>query len=200
MIIRVHAKTKGDEYRQLTIAPDGTAVRCDCRGFQNGFCAHIDAVLVAGERAMVADEDHAIADAAMILVTKVIVTPENWKASWRDNRSWRGLTRTGARRAKIRAAGKPIVCFTGGKNAGQNRAAWMANAHANGWETINSASRSTDVLVADDVCGSSGKLKAARQNGTMVVSYDDWRDLMMDGVLPESDQNDLRAYHTANPL
>lgn len=184
MIIRVRAKTEGGEHRQIMVDDEGLTVKCDCGGFQNGFCAHIDAVLVAGERGMVVDEDYAIADTAMILMAKVIVTPDNWKASWRNNRSWRGLARTGARRAKIRAAGKPIVCFTGGKNAGRNRDAWMADAQSNGWETINSASRSTDVLVADDVYGSSGKLKAARQHGTMVVTYEDWHELMTDGVLP----------------
>jgi len=133
---------------------------------------------------MVVDEDYAIADAAMILMANVIVTPDNWKAAWRSDLSWRGLARTGARRAKVRAVGKPVVCFTGGKNAGRNRAAWMADAQSNGWEIINNASRSTDVLVADDVNGSSGKLKAARQNGTLVVTYRDWHELMTDGVLP----------------
>lgn len=185
MIVRVLAKTQGGAYRTISISEDGGSVVCDCQGYVGGFCAHIDAVLVAGERAMVPDEDHQTADLAMTLVAKTITTPANWKAAWRNDRAWRGLSRSGTRRAAARRAdGKSIVCFTGGKLAGRNRAAFRAEAEANGWATINSASRSTDVLVADDVHGSSGKLKAARAYGTLIVSYDDWQELMTDGVIP----------------
>ncbi len=192
-MIRVHAKTEGGEYRQLTIPDDGTAVHCDCRGFHNGFCALIDAVLVAGEQGMPFDEDHAIADAAMHLIAKVIVTPQNWKASWRGDRAWRGLTRTGTRSGRIRASGKPIVYFTGGKNAGQTRAMWTENAQANGSEPINSASRSTEVFVADDACGVSNELRAVRQSGTMIVNYTEWHDYIIGRVPPQSNQADLNV-------
>lgn len=184
MIVRVKAKTQGGVFRQISISDDGSSVACDCQGYSAGFCAHIDAVLVAGERAMVIEDDHPIADLAMTLVAKTIATPENWKAAWRNNRAWRGLSRSGTRRAVQRRDGKSIVCFTGGKAEARNRTEFRAEAEANGWATINSASRSTDVLVADDVYARSGKLKAARAYGTLIVSYGDWQNLMTDGVIP----------------
>lgn len=135
---------------------------------------------------MVIEDDHAVADQAMTLIAVSIETPATWKASWRQNLRWRGLSREGAAPQPRRQVldNKSIVCFTGGKTSGKNRAGWLAEAVANGWETIDSASPSTDVMVADDVFGTSGKLKAARKNGTVVVSYDEWHMVMSDGVLP----------------
>ena len=181
MIIRVRAKTRGDGHRQLSVSDDGLTVVCDCGGFTSGqFCSHIDAVLLAGERDMVLEDDHGFADQAMALTKELIVVPENWKASWRSNMPWRGLSQKGARRQRVRGSGKPLVCFTGGKN----RADWTHAARVNGWETIDSPSRFTDVLVAADPVGASRKLIAARQNGTAIVTYEQWQVLTLDGVLP----------------
>jgi hypothetical protein len=177
MIIRVRAKTHGGELRQLNISDDGVTVVCDCFGFTDGFCSHIDAVLLAGEREMVVEDDHELADQAMMILIGRIVAPDGWKASWRSNLRWRGLSKSGARRQRSRDNGK---CFTGGKN----RTEWMTSAQQGGWETIDSPSRFTDVLVAADPTGVSRKLVYARQHGTPIVSYDEWRVLMTDGVLP----------------
>ncbi len=181
MIIRVRAKTRGDGHRQLSVSDDGLTVECDCGGFTSGrFCSHIDAVLLAGEREMVLEEDQGLADQAMALTQERIIVPENWKASWRGNMPWRGLSRSGARRQRARESGKPLVCFTGGKN----RAGWTSDAQASGWDTIDSPSRFIDVLVAADPTSSSRKLAAARQNGTAIVTYEEWAVLITDGVLP----------------
>jgi hypothetical protein len=181
MIIRVRAKTREDGHRQLNVSEDGLTVVCDCGGFASGlFCSHIDAVLLAGEREMVLEEDHGLADQAMVLTQERIVVPENWKASWRENMPWRGLSRSGARRQRACESGKPLVCFTGGKN----RAGWTSDAQASGWDTIDSPSRFIDVLVAADPTAKSRKLVAARLNGTAIVTYEEWAVLITDGVLP----------------
>ncbi len=61
----------------------------------------------------------------------------------------------------------------------------IAEARANGWDTINSPSQYTDVLVAADPDAKSAKLLAARGFGTPIVSSEDWTLLMQDGVLPD---------------
>ena len=191
MIIRVRAKTRGGEHRRLSVSDDGSKVECDCGGFQSGlFCSHIDAVLLAGEREMVLEDDHGIASQAMALVQGRVVAPDNWKASWRGNMLWRGLSRSGGRRQRQRENGKPLVCFTGGKN----RADWLSKARTSGWETIDSPSPFTDVLVAADPTSDSRKLRSARQNATPIVTYEEWGDLMTDGVFPINTVQILNEY------
>lgn len=181
VVIRVSAKTAADEYRMVTVADDGSAYRCDCAGFGGLICSHIDAVLVAQERAMVHPEDWVAADRAVTLVGETIVVPDGWKGAWRKNLRWRGLSSRGSVRRK-RDSGKPVVCFTG--TLDRPRSALLAEAVEMGWETIDSASPNIDVLVAADPLGSSGKLKAARKNGTPIVTREEWSILMTDGVLP----------------
>ena len=190
MIIRVRAKTYGEGHRELRVSDDGLTIVCDCGGFLSGFCSHIDAVLLAGEREMVLEDDHAVADQAMALVSGRLAAPDDWKASWRGNMRWRGLSRSGALRQRVRHSGKPLVCFTGGKD----RAGWTSEAQASGWDTIDNPSRFVDVLVAADATGGSRKLAAARQNGTAIVSYEEWRVLMTDGVLPSASTLDQQSH------
>jgi hypothetical protein len=189
IIIRVRAKTYGDGHRELRVSNDGLTVDCNCGGFLSGFCSHIDAVLLAGEREMVFEDDNAFADQATALVSGKLEAPDDWKASWRGNMRWRGLSRSGARRQRVRQSGKPLVCFTGGKD----RAGWTSEAQARGWDTIDTPSRFIDVLVAGDPTANSRKLSAARQNGTAIVTYDEWCVLMTDGVLPSSEVTAIRS-------
>jgi len=179
--IRVAAKTAVGEYRAITVADDGSDFDCDCNGFGMRFCAHIDAVLVAQERAMVHLDDWSSADRAVELVGSRIVIPEEWKGAWRKNLRWRGLSSRGASSRRIRDNSKPLVCFTG--TLDRSRSALITEAKSMGWETINSPSPYTDVLVAADPLGTSAKLKAARQNGTAIVTCEEWSILMADGVL-----------------
>lgn len=179
--IRVAAKTAAGEYRTIAISDDGSKIECDCKGFGVNFCAHIDAVLVAQERAMVHKDDLAQADQAMALIAADIVAPDGWKDAWRKNLRWRGLSGRIATR-RVRDASKPLVCFTG--NPGRPRAELKAEAELAGWETIDSPSPYTDVLVVADPLATTGKLKAARKNGTPIVTLEEWSLLMTDGAYP----------------
>lgn len=183
LCIRVSAKTSADDFRTVSVALDGSAISCDCEGFSGGFCSNIDAVLVAGERAMVHVEDLDFADQAMALVAGRIAIPETWRGSWRRELKWRGLSREGSRsRQYERADGRPRVCFTGAMVG--TREEMKAQARENGWETVGAVSKLTDVLVAADPTANSSKLVKARANGTAIVTPEEWKLLMTDGVLP----------------
>lgn len=180
--IRVKAKTDPEAFRVITVGDDGSSIVCDCDGFIGGICSHIDAALVAQERAMVHPDDWRSADRAAALVGTRIVVPTDWKGSWRKNLRWRGLSSRGSVTRRVRDHSKPLVCFTG--TLDRARAELIAEAENAGWETINSPSPYTDVLVAADPLGNSNKLKAAREHGTPIVSCEEWSTLMTDGVLP----------------
>jgi hypothetical protein len=179
--IRVLAKTVASEHRTVIVTRDGGAVSCDCDGFGGVICSHVDAVLIAEERAMVHPEDRELADVATALVRGRIVVPDTWRAAWRKNLRWRGLSSRGSVR-RVRDGSKPLVCFTG--TLDRPRAELIAQAQAAGWETIDSPSPFTDVLVAADPLGASRKLKAARTNRTPIVTCEEWSELMHDGELP----------------
>lgn len=178
--IRVLAKTEPDQIRTIQASGDGSCVQCDCDGFDGFFCSHIDAVLCARERAMVLTEDHDFADLLSDLVCESIQPPPSWKASWRGNMAWRGLS-TRRRRDAL----KPIVCFTG--KLRRPRSELLREAEERGWETINSPSSKITVLVAEDPMGKSGKLRAARNNGTPILTSDDWESLLLDWDSENSD-------------
>jgi hypothetical protein len=180
--VRVRAKTDPTQYRLLEVSEDGSVIHCNCDGFDGTICSHIDAVLVARERAMVHQEDWSAASAAAALVGSCIVAPENWQASWRRNLRWRGLSTRGPVHRRVRDGSKPVVCFTG--NPGRGRSELIAEAIASGWEFVDSPSPFTDVLVAANPTGGSRKLKTARKNGTPIVTLEEWSILMNDGVLP----------------
>ena len=167
----------------------GVSVHCDCTGFGiSNFCRHIDATLVSGERFMVHEDDRAVADQAMKAMAGKLVPPEGWQATWRRDYRWRGLHR---KRPSInpRTSGKPLVAFTGTLRGPDGiirlKKFWKAEAKANGWDVADSPSPFTDVLVAEDPMSGSAKLRTALANFTVIVSADEWPELMRDGVLPE---------------
>lgn len=179
--IRVSAKTVVNEYRTIVVADDGSSTACDCGGFGGAICSHIDAVLVAQERAMVHEDDWAQADQAVAVVAGRIVVPEDWRASWRKNLRWRGLSRQGVIR-RVRDESKPRVCFTGPMD--RPRAELREEAERCGWEVMGNVGPSTDVLVAADPTDGSRKLQSARKNATPIVTPEEWTVLMIDGVFP----------------
>lgn len=185
--IRVKASHDPEHFLHITVSDDGKKVGCDCEGFTiwvGGMCRHVDAVLIANERAMVHPDDLEIADRAWKLVAGKISVPENWKASWRRDLRWRGLSGGPKRVANPRNTGKPLVCFTG-TLPGKTRAEWIAEAAAHGWDTTDGPSRFTDVLVAADPHGTSSKLKKAREFRTPIVTAEEWEAVIADGVLPD---------------
>jgi len=178
--IRVHSKSALGMYHTISVSSDGLSVACSCPA-TDPFCSHIDAVLIANERAMVHSADVEAADAARAATVGKIAVPEGWKATWRRELGWRGLQRR-APNYNPRQSGKPLVCFTG-TLPGKTRKQWIAEAKENGWETTDEPSRFTDVLVAADPEGSSAKLRAARSCSTAIVSAEEWQIVMVDGVL-----------------
>ncbi len=131
---------------------------------------------------MVHPDDWSLANRATILVDGNIAVPDNWKGAWRKNLRWRGLSGRSVTRRANRDGSKPLVCFTGTLDL--PRPQLVDEAKRMGWETINSPSPYTDVLVAADPLGTSAKLKAARKNGTPIVSREEWSIVLTDGVLP----------------
>lgn len=182
MKIRVQAKSAADEYRHISVSPDGTKIQCDCDGFSGSMCSHIDAVLIAQEQAMVHPDDRKVAKTAIKAIAGRLDTPPEWKGSWRKNLRWRGLSSQGSITRRVRDETKPLVCFTGKLH--KERAELIQEAEANGWETIDSPSPHTSVLVAADPTGSSSKLMNARKNGTPIITGEEWVMLMEDGVIP----------------
>ena len=180
--VRVAAKTLDGDFRNLSISENGDAVECDCAGFDGDICSHIDAVLVANERAMVPEEDWEKADRAVALTLGKIKIPSHWQGAWRKNLRWRGLASKGSTR-RVRDASKPMVCFTG--TLDRPRADLIREAHESGWETIDSPSPHIDVLVAANPSGNSAKLAAARKHGIPIITCDEWATLMSDGALPD---------------
>lgn len=179
--IRVKAKTEFGGWRTIKIVDD-VDVSCDCDGFKSGICSHIDAVLVAGEQAMVHPDDLDIAQREAELLAGLITVPKTWRGTWRRELAWRGISRSGlSRRRYIRQSDRPLVAFTGCKN----RAAMLVQAKANGWDVTDEPSSYLDVLVAANPTGSSAKLRKARDASIPVVSPDEWEALMTDGVLPD---------------
>jgi len=179
--IRVIAKTAAAQPRTIVVSDDGGSVSCDCAGFGGDFCSHIDAVLVAQERAMVVADDIDLARRAIEVIAGRLCPPESWMGAWRKNLRWRGLTGEGRSR-RVRDQAKPLVCFTG--TLDQPRSKLIEEARTYGWETIDVPSPFIDVLVAADPQGSSGKLKTARKNGTPIITREEWSVLMTDGVFP----------------
>lgn len=183
--IRVRAKSSADDFREVSVADDGAWARCNCGGFDGVICSHIDAVLIAGERAMVHANDLALADRAVALVGGKITPPETWRGTWRRELKWRGIYPTGAvRRTYVRKGDRPVVAFTG--QMGRGRDAMEQAARDNGWDVVKSASGNLDVLVAADPLAMSDKLAKARANAIPIVSPDEWAILMLDGVLPRA--------------
>ena len=149
-------------------------------------CSHIDATLIAGERAMVPVEDRDAADRAMRAVAGHIVVPEGWKASWRWNYGWRGLPTRKIGERSYRAvglSGRPIVCFTGAMP--RPRKELLREAEAAGWEAVDRPHPSITVLVAADPSGGSNKLQFAREHRIPILTFADWASLNADGELVE---------------
>lgn len=184
MKIEVRSKSDPEEYRTISISSDGSKVSCDCDGFNGTICSHIDAVLIAQETAMINPEHRNTAAKAIKAISGRLTLPEDWKASWRKNMRWRGLSSRGPIFRRNRDENKPIVCFTGTLH--RQRAELIEEAMRLGWETIDSPSPNTALLVAADPTGTSKKIKAARANGTPIITGEEWVSLLEDGVIPSA--------------
>jgi hypothetical protein len=155
-------------------------VRCDCPGFNDiGFCSHIDATLVAGERAMISEENRTVASELVQCLDGSIVVPPGWKSNWRRNLIWRGFGFRASVRRGISPSEMPVVCFTG--KFPEPRKALVQRAERMGWEAIDRAHSKIDVLVAENAAWETNKLRFARECGISVLSYEEWMMLTPDG-------------------
>ena len=163
-----------DEYHHILV-PDKGFVICSCQGV--GWCSHIEATLVCGERFMVPEEDRVIANQAQILAKGRIGPPEDWKADWRNNRKWRGLPVRIPKALEMLKKGYPVVSFQGSSKL---RKEAKIIAEENGWAIAPRPSNGVIVHAALD--GKKGKrTEYAKEVGAMVVYGDDWKSIALIG-------------------
>lgn len=178
--IRVAAKTELDAWRVVKIV--GRSINCDCAGFRDGICSHIDAVIVSGETAMVHPDDRELARQCSQQLRSLVEVPKDWKASWMRETKWRGLqVQPAQKRNYVRISDRPLVAFTGCKN----RKAMIEEAKANGWDVTDEPSAHLDVLVAANPSANTNKIKAARTNNVPIIHEHDWSEVMVTGVIPD---------------
>lgn len=147
-------------------------VLCSCNG--TNWCSHIDATLLAGEREMVPFEDWDIADFAQRLASTWLQPPQDWKASWRDDKIWRGLaTRRLTKVEQAVQAGRPMICFIGSGSLG-SRADYLEEARDLGWEPMTTIHPDVTLVVH----GPRGLASRAGQKATELnlpcLSFDEW--------------------------
>jgi NAD-dependent DNA ligase len=175
--IRCQAKTE-DTFRIIEVDVDNSVATCSCNQQTLGsFCAHIDAVLIAGERYMVPASDHKNADRAMKLMTGYLIAPPDWKGSWRSRMIWRGLSKPRTYVDHTAAHGddyhdRPTICFTG--KGPMSRSDILEHARQSGWKAVDSLIQDLKVLVAEDPTLTTSKLQGARRKGIPVISYDEY--------------------------
>jgi NAD-dependent DNA ligase len=158
-------------------------VRCECPGFETiEFCSHVDATLNSGERAMVPEEDRAVANEIMERMPGPIAAPSDWKANWRRNMIWRGFgSRASVRRRPFSASEKPVVCFTG--KFPKPRSELMRLAIEAGWATVDRPHADIDILVVENAARETNKLQFAREVGVPVLTYEEWVMVSPDGEI-----------------
>lgn len=96
--LRVRFKNTACEYRIVLLDSESSNVRCNCNDFDGVVFGHIDAVFISREDAMVAEDDSEYLPTARIAMQDKIAVPDTWRASWRRDFRWRGLSRAGERR------------------------------------------------------------------------------------------------------
>ena len=183
---RCASKSEPGLFHTVTVTWPGPKVTCDCDGFNGTICSHIDATLIAGERAMVPESDRAAADEAMRAVAGRIVVPAEWRGSWRWNSAWRGIPTRKYGERKFPTIGlswKPIVCFTGAMP--KPRKELLREAEQAGWETIDRIRPIIIVMVAADPNANSTKLLFAREHGIPILTFEEWAKITTDGELTE---------------
>ena len=193
--IRYRCKAKtGNAFRTITVDTKRLIASCDCQGFSDSarsFCSHIDATLIAGERHMIPEDDHNLANQAMSILIGQLSPPENWKSSWRANNVWRGLSLPRKPRPRQVKNMKdqfgsnyyslPKVCFTG--KGPISRKLLIQAARESGWQAVDSFQSGIKVLVAEDPTKNTAKLNKAREFSTPILSYDEWETLNLDGII-----------------
>ena len=156
-----------DEYHHIEVPVQGH-VTCSCRG--ESWCSHIEATLVAGERAMVPKEDRVEADRAQVLAKGRIGPPPDWKSNWRNNRRWRGMSMRESNAMTMMRAGTPVVSMQG---TGLTKRQSARIAQNNGWGIVPSPVKGVIVHVSDEPEGDQ-KREHALSLGIIVLTHEQW--------------------------
>lgn len=159
----------------VVLVPARGHVICSCAGV--GWCSHIDATLVAGERAMVAPEDRRTANLAQIASRGRVGAPEGWQAHWRTNRRWRGLPPL--RRTSLdvsRSTASPMVSVEG---LGSARARIVALTRDAGWMVVPRPVTGCLFHVSPESDRTTAASEDARRRGIPIASYDEWTEMAM---------------------
>ena len=169
VVFRCSSMSEPGVHHYISVPLDGQ-IECSCNGVS--WCSHIDATLVAGERHMVPPDDWRAANLAGVIAKGRIGPTENWKATWRENRRWRGLP-TVRSAAALRALQhrRPLVVFSG-RNPRRKTLEYMSIEH--GWEVSTQLVEGCAYLVTPDVEAESGMIEMAKKRGVPIVTYDDW--------------------------
>lgn len=166
-------RSMSEDLWHVILVPQRGHVVCSCLG--QSWCSHIDATLVAGERAMVPAEEHAEANRAQIAARGRIGPTEGWKADWRNNRRWRGLppARITALESS-RRQGLPMMSIEG---RGRGRRETVERSRDAGWMVVDEPVRGCLFHVAPDAASESRAAERARRDGIPIASYEEWATL-----------------------
>ncbi|MBS7671551.1 hypothetical protein [Croceicoccus gelatinilyticus] len=156
-----------DDFHYIEV-PDAGYITCSCQGVD--WCSHIEATLVFGERAMVPEEDHPIANRAMVKAKGRLERPKHWKADWLSKRRWRGLPVKEPKAIAMLKSGVPVVSFEG-RGRKRQEAKDLATEH--GWRDVSIPTRGVLVHVSDAMHGDP-RLEKAKELGIMTVTYAQW--------------------------
>ncbi len=182
LVFRCRSMSFDNEYHFIEVPEQGHVI-CSCRG--ESWCSHIEATLIAGERAMVPDRDRMIADKAQVIAKGRIGPPEDWKADWRKNRKWRGLPVFQSKAMKLLTKGTPVVSIQG---RGIKRKLSEEIAAENDWEIVPSPVRGVLVHVSADDDKSAQR---ARDLGIPISSHEEWPSVAKIGHILKGHMNDL---------
>lgn len=167
---RCAGRSDRTELHVISVA-NGRAM-CSCQGVD--WCSHIDATLIAGERAMVPETDQRAADRGQRALAGRIHPPEGWQASWRDDRVWRGLAPArGDAAAKVRHDGRPTIMFMGAGPAG-NRTEYVEHAASLGWRVVDQPMPLLTLVVTSPEAITTKRGEESRRLSLPMISHEDW--------------------------
>lgn len=161
-----------DAWHVVLVPLEGHVV-CSCAGVS--WCSHIDATLVAGERAMVPPEEHGEANRAQIAARGRIGAPDGWQAHWRTNRRWRGLPPARITMLdRSRREGMPMMSLEG--RGGERRLVEQISREA-GWMVSPFPVRGCLFHVAPETDTTTRAAEQARAAGIPIATYSEWAGL-----------------------
>lgn len=151
---------------------------CSCQG--TNWCSHIDATIVAGERHMVPEQDHATANEAARRLRGIIKQPTNWVASWRSDKVWRGLAppRTDIAQ-RTRWDGRPTITFVGA-GAHAPKSDYVDHAKSLGWRVTDIPNQLTTLLVISSHGRETRAGRLGDSLGLPTISHDEWAEWCYD--------------------